>query len=78
MAINVGPGGQPEDVFEDILEVVLERLVATQMPEGSPTGDLGELPNFVILIIPRKLNLFLLWGLFSSEFAFNLELGCGI
>ena len=39
MAINVGPGGQPEDVFEDILEAVLERLVATQMREGSPTGD---------------------------------------
>ena len=40
MAINVGPGGQPEDVFEDILEALLERLVATQMPKDAPTGNL--------------------------------------
>ena len=40
MATNLGPGGQPEDVFEDILKDVLERLVATQMPEDAPTGNL--------------------------------------
>ena len=40
MAINVGPGGQPEDAFEDILEALLERLVATQMPKDAPTGNL--------------------------------------
>ena len=36
----MGPGGQPEDVFEDILEALLERLVATQMPKDAPTGNL--------------------------------------
>ena len=40
VATNLGPGGQPEDVFEDILKDVLERLVATQMPEDAPTGNL--------------------------------------
>ena len=40
MATNLGPGGQPEDVFEDILKDVLARLVATQMPEDAPTGNL--------------------------------------
>ena len=40
VAINVGRGGQPEDVFEDILEALPERLVATQMPKDSLTGNL--------------------------------------
>ena len=40
VATNLGPGGQPEDVFEDILKDALERLVATQMPEDAPTGNL--------------------------------------
>ena len=40
MAINVGPGGQPEDFFEDILEALLERLVATQIPKDARTGNL--------------------------------------
>ena len=35
-----GLGGQPEDVFEDILKDVLERRAATQMPEDAPTGNL--------------------------------------
>ena len=39
VAINVGPGGQPDDVFEDILEALLERLVATQMPKDAPTEN---------------------------------------
>ena len=40
VATNLGPGGQPEDVFEDILKDALERLVATQMPEDAPAGNL--------------------------------------
>ena len=40
VATNVGPGGQPEDVFEDILEEGFDqRLVATQMSEDTPTGN---------------------------------------
>ena len=40
VAINVGPGEQPEDVFVDIPEEVLEMLVATQMPKDAPTANL--------------------------------------
>ena len=42
MAINVGPGDQPEDVFEHIPGDVLERLVATK----SPKMLLLEIPAF--------------------------------
>ena len=40
MATNLGPGKQPEDVFDDILKDALGRLVATQMPEDAPTENL--------------------------------------
>ena len=51
VAINVGPGEQPEGVFEDILEELLERLVATQMPKDAPTGNLQLGLGWALLLI---------------------------
>ena len=82
VAINVGPGGQPEDVFEDILEDVLERLVAPQMPEDSSTGNFqlgfGRTPLFLLgryfsmIVIPGKSSLFLLWCGVGGDLCYNL------
>ena len=71
MAISAGPGGQPEDVFEDILQALLKRLVATQMPEDAPTG------NLQLGIWRTPLFLFLGWGgmrVKVSFYAFDIEL----
>ena len=91
VAINVGPGGQPEDVFEDILGALLERLAATQMPQDAPTGNLqlgiGQALSLFVLILlggggERLFLVFILWKsilLVASclHFLLNLELRCG-
>ena len=73
-AINVGPGGQPEDVFEGILEDVLERPVATQMPEDSSTGNFqlkfGRSPLFLLGLLLYDCNTC------KIDFVFALGWGC--